>query len=429
MFHTEDDIVKSLLLQGNFGIERETLRVDGQGFLSQTCHPAPGDEHIVRDFCENQIEINTSVSPSAQGALDMLASHNKKIETILSKMEKPEYLWPFSNPPYIRNERDIPIAQFEGDDAWKTEYRNYLSDHYGRYKMAFSGIHVNYSFSDELLMRDFDLSPETDFSAYKNRVYLDLAIRAVTYGWILVATTAASPILDSSFVEKGKIGEDIFLGLASVRCSELGYWNNFSPALDYTDITSYANSIQEYVDTEWISAPSELYYPIRLKPPGINSLQGLRERGVSHIELRMYDLNPLTENCIDVRDIEFAQLLLVWLASTPNIEFNTRHQVQSVQNFKNAAHYDLKTVKIILPDGTASTVVDAAVKVIGEMREFYDSLGVDVSDVLDFQDSKFIDERNRYAYRVRDMCKGGFVRNGIKCAKEMQEAAVEDVTA
>lgn len=426
MFRIEDDIVRGLLLQGNFGIERETLRVDSQGFLAQSAHPAPGDEHIVRDFCENQIEINTSISPSAEGALDLLAQHNQKIESILANMDSPEYLWPFSNPPYIRSEKDIPIAQFEGEEAWKTEYRNYLSDHYGRYKMAFSGIHVNYSFSDELLERDFQLSDETDFTAYKNGVYLDLAIKAVAYGWILVATTAASPILDSSFVEKGKIGDDIFLGLGSVRCSELGYWNNFSPALDYTDIVSYANSIQSYVDTEWISAPSELYYPIRLKPPGVNSLSGLRERGVSHIELRMYDLNPFAENCIDIRDIKFGQLLLVWLSSTPFEGFNTRYQVQSVQNFKNAAHYDLKTVKIILPDGSSDTVADSAIKVIAEMREFYDGLGIDVSDVLDFQNAKFVDERNRYAYRVRDLCKNGFVREGMKHAIKMQKEALAD---
>lgn len=428
MFRIEDDEVKHLLLQGNFGIERETLRVDGQGFLAQTAHPAPGDEHIVRDFCENQIEINTSVSPSAEGALEMLAEHNSKIESILADMQQREYLWPFSNPPYIRSEKDIPIAQFEGEDAWKTDYRNYLSDHYGRYKMAFSGIHLNYSFADELLERDFELSGESDFSAYKNRIYLDLAIKAVVYGWVLVATTAASPILDSSFVEKGKIGEDIFLGLASVRCSELGYWNNFSPALDYTNIRTYADSIQSYVDTEWISAPSELYYPVRLKPPGINSLQGLRDRGVSHIELRMYDLNPLADNLLDVRDMKFAQLMLVWLASTPSVELDTRTQIQAVQNFKNAAHYDLKTVKVVLPDGTFDTVADAAIKVIDEMHDFYKGLGLgvpEVKEVLDFQKAKFVDERNRYAYRVRDLCKGGFVREGMKLAREMQKETTE----
>ena len=62
-----------------------------------------------------------------------------------------ERLWVLGNPPYIENEKDIPVALFEGENVSKTAYRDYLSDKYGRYKMTFSGIHVNFSFSEELL--------------------------------------------------------------------------------------------------------------------------------------------------------------------------------------------------------------------------------------------------------------------------------------
>lgn len=64
----------------------------------------------------------------------------------------------------------------------------------------------------------------------------------------------------------------------------------------------------------------------------------------------MFDLNPLTEAGVDERDIVFAQLLPVWLAALPKRPFTKKDQVQAVQNFKNAAHYDLKTVKIVDPD-------------------------------------------------------------------------------
>ena len=46
-----------LVFGGKFGLERETLRVTPQGYLSQTPHPFPGNPHIDRDFCESQIEI------------------------------------------------------------------------------------------------------------------------------------------------------------------------------------------------------------------------------------------------------------------------------------------------------------------------------------------------------------------------------------
>ena len=92
------------------------------------------------------------------------------------------------------------------------------------------------------------------------------------------------------------------------------------------------------------------HYPIRLKPRGPNRLETLRERGVNHIELRMIDLNPLRLEGIDVRDVKFAQLLLVWLAATPRQPITSKDQMQHIANFKNAAHYDLRTVKIVMPD-------------------------------------------------------------------------------
>ena len=47
-----------------------------------------------------------------------------------------------------------------------------------------------------------------------------------------------------------------------------------------------------------------------------------------------------------------------------------KDQVQAVQNFKNAAHYDLKTVKIVMPDSSAHSVVKAAKRIIAAMEEF-----------------------------------------------------------
>ena len=423
VLHADHPKIKELLLKGNFGLEKESLRVDEEGFLSHTSHPFPNDDHIVRDFCENQTEINTSVAKSAAEAVQALIGFDRQIQKTLKRLPKREYLWPFSNPPYIRNEEDIPVARFYGEQAGKTEYREYLSDRYGRYKMAFSGIHVNYSFDETLLREDFALSGETDFDEYKNQLYVALAEKAAAYGWLLVAITAASPLMDSSFVEKGKFDTDTFNGLASTRCSELGYWNYFAPIFNYSNIRAYADSIQHYVDTGLLRFPTELYYPIRLKPRGVNKLSTLREYGVDHIELRMFDLNPLVPGGIEERDLSFAQLFLVWLASTPREEFPVKAQVQAVQNFKNAAHYDLKTVKIVLPDGEVYSVTNAALKVLDHMVEFYQDFPDWVHDVLDFQREKFVDGDNRYAWKIRRTFDGGFVKKGMELARQRQEEA------
>lgn len=420
MLHIENNEVRNRILDGNFGLEKESLRISADGKLSHSPHPFPNDEHIVKDFCENQTEINTSVHTSAKAAIEELEFHNKRIYERLKEMPNREYLWPFSNPPYIENERDIPVAVFEGASVSKTAYREYLAAKYGRYRMTFSGIHVNYSFSEKLLKIDFRLQNESDYKEFKNHFYLKLAQRMAAYGWLLVAISAASPLLDSSFVEKGIYGQDVFTGMASVRCGEMGYWNEFTPILNYDDISSYADSIQKYVDTGLLKAASELYYPIRLKPAGENNLDSLRKNGVNHIELRMFDLNPLTRTGLEEKDVVFAQLLMVWLASVPSQPFSEKDQIQAVQNFKNAARYDLKTVRILTPKGELYSVASAALKVIDRMKEFYRELHIDVDEVLQFEYEKFTEAENRYAWKIRKQFGDGYVKKALRLAKERQ---------
>lgn len=422
MLHVNDPAVRALLLKGNFGLEKESLRVTPEGHMAHTPHPFPEDDHIVRDFCENQTEINTPVLRTPQEAVDSLYAYTCQIQRRLAELPQPELLWPFSNPPYIHNEADIPVARFTGGKASKTGYREYLSDRYGRYKMTLCGIHVNYSFADELLAADFAASGQSDFTEYKNQLYVGLAERAAGYGWILTALTAASPLMDSSYVEKGRHNGDTFNGMASTRCSELGYWNYFAPVFDYTNVRAYADSMQSYVDCGYLAAPTELYYPVRLKPAGKNNLKTLHDQGVNHIELRMFDLNPLAPAGIDVRDLQFAQLFLVWLASHPRKSFTPRDQVQAVANFKNAAHYDLKTVKIMTPDGRVDSVANEGQNLLNQMWQFYQGFPQEVFDVLAYQEAKLIEPERRYAWQIRKKFAGGFVAKGLELARQQQEA-------
>lgn len=421
MLHIENDDVRKHILEGEFGLEKEGLRVLENGRLAHTPHPFSGDSHIVRDFSENQTEINTSIHGNVEEALEELEYHNRRICGRLQQLSEKEYLWTFSNPPYIRNEQDIPMAVFEGDQASKAVYREYLSDKYGRYKMTFSGIHVNFSFSEQLLRKDFALQQEMDFIKYKNQLYLELAKKMAVYGWLLVAVTAASPVLDSSFLEQGVFGRDIFTGMASVRCSEQGYWNDFVPVFDYKNIASYVKSIQGYVDKGILLAPSELYYPIRLKPKGENHLETLQKNGVNHIELRMFDLNPLTDAGVEEKDIMFAHLLMVWLISIPDIVLTEKEQIQAVQNYKNAAHYDLRAVNVRMPAGEEKPVAAAAVKIIEQMKKFYQKLELPIQDILEFEYKKFTDAGNRYAWIIREQFRDGYVKKAMRFVKERQE--------
>ena len=421
MLHTNNDKVRSLLLKGNFGLEKESLRITRDGNFALSLHPFPDNPNIVYDFCENQTEINTDVAPSAEEAQKLLAFHTRQIHRKLVSLDEPEYMWPFSNPPFIPNEHDIPIAHHN----IKAEYSE--GNRYGRYMMSLSGIHVNYSFADELLKADFELSESDNFEEYKNGVYLDLAAGLAAYGWIVTALTAASPLLDGSFLERGKRGITAFNGLASTRCSELGYWNHFVPVFDYSDIKAYAASIQQYVDAGLIVSPTELYYPVRLKSYGKNNLNRLAAEGVSHIELRTVDLNPYELSGINLKDLKFIQLLFAWIASNPRKELTLSDQVQAAQNFKNAAHYDLKTVKIVSPKGKSFSVVKTAFEVIEQMKEFYRDFPDDVMEILEFEEEKLRTPEKRYAWMIKEQFEDDYAGKGLALAKELQERILTNV--
>lgn len=417
--HAEDKGVRDLCEKGHIGLERESLRITPEGRMAKTPDPFIDEKYIVKDFCENQTEINTPVCNSIKEAMSELEKYHKLIIKTLGSLPEKELIWPFSNPPFIENEADIPIAQYSGKDHYKQEYREYLSERYGRYKMTFSGIHFNYSFSEELLRYNHHYYEEMKYEAYRDFFYLELAAKAQAYNWIIVALTAASPLLDSSYVEKGVYGRDVFNGMGSTRCSELGYWNYFTPILDYTHISNYAESILSYIERGLIRSAAELYFPVRLKSFNEYSPCSLCESGVSHIELRMIDLNPLTPYGIDERDVRFIRLFLIWLAFLPHVEMGAKEQVMAIQNTKNAARYDLKTVNIMMPDGRSLHATDAAEEILKKMEDFYEWIGdEETHKILEYQKEKMTDPETRYAWRIRKEFGGGFVEKGLEMLKK-----------
>ena len=340
---------------GKFGIERETLRVDSQGRLARTAHPFGDDEHITRDFCENQIELVTPVAGSIREALGYLAELDERARKKLA--ENRESIWLYSNPPHFDSEDEIPIADFTGDLSSKRAYREVLKKKYGKKLMLFSGIHFNFSFPDELL-HELNTDNE-DFRAFKDELYLRLYKQLMLHSYLLVLLTAASPYYDASLDKDGKSGI-IMSEYSSLRNSKRGYWNKFLPILDHRDLRTFTGSIKKHIVTGSLYSASELYLPIRLKPKGVNSLENLAANGVDHIELRMFDLDPSAPLGIDGRDLEFAHLLILYLLSLPDIDFTPDLQEKAVSEHKNAARLD--------PD---AELLERAESVIEEMEKHF----------------------------------------------------------
>lgn len=432
------------IFEGHFGLEKESLRTTPTGHLAHTKHPFPDNSNLDRDFCENQLEIITDVCASIEEVYSQLTNLHKAAVRRLYHMESgTEYIWPFSNPPYVKGEDDIPIATYEGTMKGKERYRRYLADKYGKKKMLFSGIHFNFSFTDEFIEDAWKLSDVPSYRAYKDSLYLDLAKKVAKNSWLVVYLTAASPVMDGSFFKDEAADKVILSRYSSGRCSEIGYWNDFIPLLEYDTLDNYVQSIQSYVDSGQLKAATELYYPVRLKPRGENSLENLKASGINHIELRTLDLNPLSPIGIMKEDIHFLHLFLVYLAFQERAEFDTLEQVMAIKNEKRAALYEEKDIWIEKSWNSVLTIHDAAMEILEDMERFYEEFRFSsgknekskgenpkgIFSCISYQKEKILYPQNRYAVRLRKEFRKDYVPRGIQLAKKYADEIAGEETS
>ncbi|MGM9937968.1 MAG: glutathione synthase [Candidatus Ornithomonoglobus sp.] len=394
------------IFDGQFGLERETLRVTSDGKLAQTPHPFADNKYLDRDFCENQLELITPVCGSIDRLMLVLDHLDNEARAALSDMG--EYMWMNSNPPHINTERDIPIAEYEGDKAFKHDYRLGLEHRYGKRLMLYSGIHFNFSFSEELIKSLYD--GKDSYKDFKNALYFRLSKQVFRYSWLLVLLTAASPVYDLS-LDGDKLSGSGFDGYSSRRSGDKGYWNQFTPILDYTDLYAYIESIDNYITKGVLFSAGELYLPVRLKPAGNNSVESLIESGVNHIELRMFDLNPLTRLGVFREDLEFAHYYLIYLLQLPDFEFTPELQKAAVRNHQAAAKYDLSGITI-----NNYPAKDAALGLLDDMSEYFKDFP-EVLESINLQKKK-ITQNKRYCVSVYNKLIGDFENSMLELAKK-----------
>ncbi len=399
------DLNNKYIFDGNFGLERETFRVTADGSPAKTPHPFMNSEYFGKDFCENQLELITPVCKSVEELMETLARLDGEVRNELRR--RGEYLWMNSNPPRFETENDIETARFDGADAYKLEYRIKLEERYGKRLMTYSGIHFNFSFTDELLKSIYD--KKSGFDEFKSALYFRMSKYISRYGWLLVLLTAASPVYDMSLDADHAEGIG-FDGFASRRSGEKGYWNKFLPCLDYTSLESYAASIEKYIKTGELISAGELYLPLRLKPRGQNSLCSLLKNGIDHIELRMFDINPLSPVGIMQSDLEFAHYFIIYLSSLPDFDYTDALQREAIKNHRAAAGYDINGMLI-----NGYPAIDAARGILDDMLVYYSAVPR-VCESIRLQLDKLHSER-RYCVRVYKILRGGFIEKTLAAAK------------
>jgi len=307
----KDQLNKNDLLRGVVGLEREALRITPEGVIAQTDHPdvfgnRSVHPYITTDFAESQVEMITKPYDCYKEAHNELTLINQTVYKSINK----ELLWPYSMPPAFSWE-NVSIAKYpETDDGMsKSDYRKYLCSKYGNGVQLISGIHYNFSFSDSLLNKLYDVSPKKDsFSNFKNDLYMSIARNYKNYHWFFIYILGKTP----NGIEVNEPNA------ASLRNSRYGYQNKVNLNLSYESLASYLDSVKREIEAGNIIDEREIYEPIRIKSvPGKTPLQALASNGISYLEFRSIDLNPLAFAGISLNDLKFVKLFILALFELP----------------------------------------------------------------------------------------------------------------
>ena len=325
------------------GIERESLRVNKSGKISQKNHPrnlgSPlTNKNITTDFAEALIELITPTFESPEDLFDHLSLLHRFVYSELDD----EMLWNFSMPCAFTNEKEIRIAEYgnSNNGMLKHIYRKGLRLRYGSIMQCVSGIHYNFSFSEKC-WKTLDKSSDQE---YVNEKYLGMIRNIKRNFWFILEQFGASPIMHKSYLfnrehslEKYN-ASDLFLPYAtSLRMSDVGYQSKIQDSLkiSYNSLDEFVNAlvngiktpvkkfddigmfdeagVAQQISTGILQIENELYDIVRPKrsgPSGSRPATLLRTDGIEYLELRGIDINPFIPEGIDVNKIKLLDIYI-----------------------------------------------------------------------------------------------------------------------
>ncbi|MGL5709659.1 MAG: bifunctional glutamate--cysteine ligase GshA/glutathione synthetase GshB, partial [Cetobacterium sp.] len=433
------DIIKNNKLgldikKGNFGIEKESVRVKKDGRLADTPHPEIfGDKakhpFITVDFSESQMELITPAEKSVKEAYDFL----RNIHEVVSMNLKDEYLWSQSVPPILPDDKDIPIAKFSQNRELEI-YREKLGEKYGRKKQLLSGIHFNFSFDDEFLEELYTLlKPSEDFKEFKNEIYLKISRNYFKYGWMIIYLLGASPVVHETYLQKclDKMkkynGETYYFeDIVSFRNSSCGYRNKDEFFVDYKNVESYIESLNNLINQNIISSPKEYYSPIRLKTKNTKEiLNELKNSGVEYLEFRSIDLNPFSKIGIEELDLEFLHLFILFLYLKDDEEFTEKDYFRYLKNQELLANNgNSKDFKLICCEDTEVSPRDYSLILIDEIEKELKNIEAFTEKdrkILEFQRNKILSKSLYTEAVLKGVKEKGFVDLHIGLAEKYLE--------
>ncbi len=360
--------IRTSIISGLFGIEKENVRVDINGKMASTPHPGIlGDKFvhpfITADFSESQVEMITPPLHSIAEAHGFLETLNDVVAENLGN----ELLWPQSLPPILPEEAEIPIANFGEAGIEKELYREVLAQRYGRERQMLSGIHFNYSLSQRLEQKLMIATRwKGDYQEFRAEIYLKIIRNFMRYRWLLVWLFGESPEAHHSLRFKSlKTGEKRQVACrnaVSVRTSSKGYVNTEKYYLNFNSLKEYKHSLQQLIDSGKLLGERELYQPIRLKFHA-------ESNEISHIEVRLLDIDPFEKSGISKDRLLFIHQFLIFCLFFDEEEKYSKTEQQIADKNQNTA-----ACMGMLPDIEIETLKRGSIPINQALKELFISV-------------------------------------------------------
>ena len=347
------------------GIEKESLRMQADGHIAQTDHPAAlgsalTHPRITTDYSEALIELITPPCETPQAALAVLRELHQVTYTALPEGET---LWPLSMPCMLdRDENKIRLAQYGSSNLgqFKTLYRRGLGVRYGRRMQTIAGLHYNLSFPDTLWQAwqaeqaktggaEVAQQSAQDFASEK---YFGLIRNFIRMTPMVIYLLGASPAVCACFLMGREhhlqplMDGTLYLPDATaLRMGKLGYQNSAQRNLGihYNCMRAYvaglkraigdvyppfsalglddADGVPLQINDHILQLENEYYSLIRPKQiaqSGETPSDALAARGVAYVELRAVDLDPFTDIGISLTSACFLEVLALYCLLSPS---------------------------------------------------------------------------------------------------------------
>ena len=455
------------------GIERETLRVQPDGHLATTAHPASlgsalKHDWITTDFAETLLEFITPVDHSIEHMLAFLRDVHRHVADELGD----ERMWPFSMPCLIEDANKITLAQYGTSNIgrMKTLYRQGLKNRYGALMQTISGIHYNFSLPLSFWQAWADVK---DYESGKETIsagYLRLIRNYYRFGWVIPYLFGASPAICSSFLQgkesalpfKHDDKGTLWLPYAtSLRLSDLGYTNKSQSALGITfnSLEGYVSALKKAIKTpsedfvkmgtrdaegNWLQLntnvlqiENELYAPIRPKRvtrSGEAPSDVLLRGGIEYIEVRSMDINPFSPVGVDENQVRFLDLFLIWCTLADAPEMSADELQCSRQNWNRVVLEGRKPdLKIAVGCGEAEySLREVGKTLFADLRRVAEALDsnqgtTEYQQVCDELVASFDDPELTYSARILNAMKEhGVTGTGIMLAEQYRQLLVNE---